>query len=218
MTVMALTARSICGLAHPAARLQRPQAVSRPAAPHRLCATLTLGHRGAEHRCARGGWLCLACLPAAAAAGACPSVVRPHPDYLLACRLATLVCKGGSKEGDIEATAAEGNVRGMGSWLDANRAAVWLPSVPQAAVPAGWLPCLLTATDGCACPSSLQGASALPAAAAAVAPEVDEEEAENNPELHPLKEALQRAKLRLEEATGIRWVGGVGGRGLEVRP
>ncbi|PSC73360.1 K(+) efflux antiporter chloroplastic-like [Micractinium conductrix] len=118
---MALTARSICGLAHPAARLQRPQAVSRPAAPHRLCATLTLGHRGAEHR------------------------------------LATLVCKGGSKEGDIEATAAEGN-----------------------------------------------GASALPAAAAAVAPEVDEEEAENNPELHPLKEALQRAKLRLEEATGIR--------------
>lgn len=31
-----------------------------------------------------------------------------------------------------------------------------------------------------------------------------EELVEDNPELHPLKEALQRAKLRLEEATGIR--------------
>lgn len=29
---------------------------------------------------------------------------------------------------------------------------------------------------------------------------------ENNPELHPLKEALQRARMRLEEATGIRCV------------
>lgn len=33
---------------------------------------------------------------------------------------------------------------------------------------------------------------------------MSDEEVENNPELHPLKEALQRARLRLEEATGIR--------------
>jgi hypothetical protein len=50
----------------------------------------------------------------------------------------------------------------------------------------------------------LQGAGAAAAAAsAAAAAEVDE--AEDNPELHPLNEALRRARMRLEEATGIRW-------------
>ena len=42
-------------------------------------------------------------------------------------------------------------------------------------------------------------ATDAPAGAAA-----DHEPVEDNPELHPLKEALQRARLRLEEATGIR--------------
>jgi len=47
------------------------------------------------------------------------------------------------------------------------------------------------------------------AAKAAPAGDSDDEElVENNPELHPLKEALQRARMRLEEATGIRWAQG----------
>lgn len=57
----------------------------------------------------------------------------------------------------------------------------------------------------------LQGTSS-PAESVAL---MGEELVEDNPELHPLKEALQRAKLRLEEATGIRCTkGGVqGGEG-----
>ncbi|KAL4424105.1 hypothetical protein ABPG75_001406 [Micractinium tetrahymenae] len=48
------------------------------------------------------------------------------------------------------------------------------------------------------------GAGAAPGPALPAEDEVSDEEVENNPELHPLKEALQRARLRLEEATGIR--------------
>ncbi len=48
------------------------------------------------------------------------------------------------------------------------------------------------------------GAAGRPAAEP-LEEELSDEEVENNPELHPLKEALQRAQLRLEEATGIRW-------------
>lgn len=33
---------------------------------------------------------------------------------------------------------------------------------------------------------------------------IDDETVENNPELHPLKEALQRAQARWDEAIGIR--------------
>ncbi|KAL4419272.1 hypothetical protein ABPG77_008322, partial [Micractinium sp. CCAP 211/92] len=47
------------------------------------------------------------------------------------------------------------------------------------------------------------GAAGRPAAEP-LEEELSDEEVENNPELHPLKEALQRAQLRLEEATGIR--------------
>ena len=59
-------------------------------------------------------------------------------------------------------------------------------------------------------PQEGNGAAARANGAAAKAAEAgdsdDEELVENNPELHPLKEALQRARMRLEEATGIRCV------------
>jgi hypothetical protein len=50
-----------------------------------------------------------------------------------------------------------------------------------------------------------QGAGAAAAAAAAATAAAEVDEAEDNPELHPLNEALRRARMRLEEATGIRW-------------
>ncbi|PRW61490.1 K(+) efflux antiporter chloroplastic-like [Chlorella sorokiniana] len=59
------------------------------------------------------------------------------------------------------------------------------------------------AAEGNGAAARANGAGA--AAKAAQAGDSDDEElVENNPELHPLKEALQRARMRLEEATGIR--------------
>lgn len=43
-----------------------------------------------------------------------------------------------------------------------------------------------------------------PAEAEEPIPYPSDEEVENNPELHPLKEALQRAQTRRDEAMGIR--------------
>lgn len=132
------------------------------------------------------------------------------------------MCGGKGKESDAEAAAAalaaavaaavDANVSSFRLWgfchgfcgsfclqtmhvafsLPANARSVLppLPTDSQASPPRQRV---MPAACRLACVS--QGAGAAAAA---------EDNQEDNPELHPLKEALQRARMRLEEATGIR--------------
>lgn len=129
------------------------------------------------------------------------------------------LCQGTGKEGDAEAAAALAAAAAAAVEANVRSRAGPFPCLPAR------FPCVSIAhgQHNCRAQSSThhvaahaplppchvpcsQGAAANGDGAPAAAP-APEDEAEDSPELHPLKEALQRARLRLEEASGIRWVG-----------